>query len=326
MHCSPGPTTAQINDELRRADMAEATTARQDVRFFSGDGECQAWLYLPTVATVFTRVPIIVMAHGFGGIKEMGLDKYAERFVKRGYACLVFDYRHFGASSGEPRELIDVDRELEDYRSAVAYARTVPEADPDRVVLWGTSFAGGHVTVTAADDPRIAATIAQCPFTDGFAAGKRMPFFTLLRLMGRAVQDWCAARRGKEPVRVEVVGEPGEVAVMTAPDSKPGFDLLIADSGLTNWRSQVPARVMFQVPRYIPGRRAKDVRTPILFCICDGDSVTPSGETDRYAAQAVHGEVRHYRAGHFDIYVGEPFETVIRDQIRFLERNVPVVR
>src|SRR5690349_3794769 len=38
-----------------------------------------------------------------------------------------------------------------------------------------------------------------------------------------------------------------------------------------------------------------------------------------------HGEVRLYPEGHFDIYVGEPFERVVADQIAFLQRHVPVI-
>ncbi|WP_433755711.1 alpha/beta hydrolase [Nocardia sp. CA-135398] len=303
--------------------MTNTSTARHDVRFESGEGWCGAWLYLPAGATATNPAPIIVLAHGFGGIKEMGLDRYAERFLDEGYACLVFDYRHFGDSSGEPRELVDVDRELEDWRAAVAFARQIPQADADRVILWGTSFAGGHVITTAANDPAIAATIAQCPFTDGLAAGMSMPFFTAMKLMRQAIRDRRAAHRGLEPIRIGVVGAPGDLAIMSSPDSLQGFKAILAASNLTEWPDMVPARVMFQVPRYRPGRRAKDIRTPTLFCICDRDSVTPPRKTEKYAAQAARSEVIHYDAGHFDIYVGDAFENVIREQIAFIRKHVP---
>ncbi|MGA8332316.1 MAG: hypothetical protein WB777_23980, partial [Mycobacterium sp.] len=62
------------------------------------------------------------------------------------------------------------------------------------------------------------------------------------------------------------------------------------------------------------------VRCPILFCVCDNDSVAPSGPTRRYAATAPRGEVKLYPEGHFAIYVGDPFERVIADQLEFLGR------
>src|ERR1044071_98693 len=106
---------------------------RTDLRFPSGDGHCAAWLYTPSEQPTNQRRPVVVMAHGLAGVKEMGLDAFAERFADAGYACLVFDYRPFGASCGEPRQLLDIQRQLEDWRSAVSYARTVDGVDPDRV-------------------------------------------------------------------------------------------------------------------------------------------------------------------------------------------------
>lgn len=126
---------------------------RTDVTFPSGGGSCAAWLYVPNSAPA--SGPILVMAHGLGGVRQMRLDAFAERFSSAGYRCLVFDYRQFGASPGAPRQLLSVRRQLEDWRNAIAYARQFDGIDPDRIVLWGTSFAGGHVMRTGARDPRV---------------------------------------------------------------------------------------------------------------------------------------------------------------------------
>ena len=145
--------------------------SRQDLFFSSGGDRCHAWFYPPsTGGGESTPAPVIVMAHGLGAIKLLRLDAFAERFQAAGYACLVFDYRHFGESEGQPRELLSISRQREDWRAAVAYARSLPDVDADRVVLWGTSFGGGHAIATAAADHSVAAAIAQCPFTDGLAS------------------------------------------------------------------------------------------------------------------------------------------------------------
>ena len=72
---------------------------RTDVTFDSGGEACAAWLYRPE-GTGDSAAPCVVMAHGFGGVKEARLDAYAERFAAAGMAALVFDYRHFGARGG----------------------------------------------------------------------------------------------------------------------------------------------------------------------------------------------------------------------------------
>ena len=100
----------------------------------------------------------------------MRLPAYAERFRAAGYACLVFDYRCFGASGGEPRQLLDVERQLGDWRAALAYARGRDDLDRERLAVWGTSFGGGHALAIGAEDSGIAAVVAQCPFTDGISS------------------------------------------------------------------------------------------------------------------------------------------------------------
>ena len=47
----------------------------------------------------------------------------------------MFDYRHFGASAGEPRQLLSVRRQLEDWHCAIEYARQFEGVAPDRIVL-----------------------------------------------------------------------------------------------------------------------------------------------------------------------------------------------
>jgi dienelactone hydrolase len=189
-----------------------AVSDRQELFFPSSADQCHAWLYLPEGATEATPTPVLVMGHGLGAIKEMRLAAFAERFQAEGYACLVFDYRHFGQSTGEPRELLSIPRQREDWRSAVAFARTLPEVDPSSVVAWGTSFGGGHAIITAADDPSIAASIVQCPFTDGLASLTKIPPRAAARLTSAAIRDLFAAATGREPVRVAVAARPAKSA------------------------------------------------------------------------------------------------------------------
>lgn len=73
----------------------EQEFTRENVDFYSNGVRCSAWLYLPKGKQ---KCPVIVMAHGLGGVREMRLDAYAQRFAAAGYACFLFDYRNYGAS------------------------------------------------------------------------------------------------------------------------------------------------------------------------------------------------------------------------------------
>jgi hypothetical protein len=88
-------------------------------------------------------------------------------------------------------------------------------------------------------------------------------------------------------------------------------------------RNEVAARIGVKLVSYRPGRLAAKVPCPILFCICENDTVAPSGPTRRYAALAPKGEIKLYPEGHFEIYVGDAFERVIADQLEFLGRVLP---
>lgn len=298
------------------------STTRTTVWFPSGEERCEAWLYRPEAAGPSSGPrPIVVMAHGLGAVKAARLDVFADRFAAAGYLCLVFDYRTFGGSTGQPRELLDIRGQEQDWRAAVEYARNVPGADPERVVVWGTSFSGGHAITTAAGDRRIAAAVAQCSFTDGWASRGTLPLLTQARLELRAVRDLLARLFRRGPVRVRVAGAPGEVALMNAPDVLPGYRALQEAAGIGD--VEVAARVAMWIPFHRPGRRARAVSCPILFAVCEQDSVAPPGPTLRYAARAPRGTVRCYPRGHFDIYFGEAFEQVVTDELEFLTEHVP---
>ena len=296
-------------------------TQRLDVEFLSGGVTCRAWLYLPASDT---PRPVIVMAHGLGGTKVMRLDAFAERFSAAGYACVVFYYRHFGDSDGQPRQLLDIGKQLEDWQAAVAYARNRPQVDGRRIILWGTSFGGGHVLRTAAALPGITAVKSQCQLTNGLASGLALNPVSSLKVTARALRDQVGSWLGQAPVMVSTAGQPGEAALMTAPDVIPGYLGLLSAQDAAVFRNEVAARFGLQIIRYFPGLKTPKIPCPVLFCVCDTDTVAPAKPTLYHARRAPKGEIKRYPDGHFDIYVGEAFERVVKDQIEFLQRRVPV--
>ena len=291
---------------------------RSDVVFDSWGLRCAAWLYRPNGAEGST--PCVVMAHGWTGVREQALDAYAERFAEAGLAALVFDYRHFGASEGAPRQLIDVRRQVEDWAAAVSYARTLDGIDPERIALWGSSFSGGHVLTTAARDHRVAAVVSQVPFIDGFKNLRFLGARESLMLVREGVRDAIGALRGRPPRMIASVGPPGSVAVMTSPDAEPGF--LRIDPAVSTWRNEAAARVLLAVGSYRPGTKVGQITCPVLYCVGDDDAVTPPGPAIDAAARTRLGELRRYPIGHFEIYVGDWFERAVADQTEFLVREL----
>lgn len=293
-------------------------TDPRDIAFSSAGDECRGWLFMPDAESP----PLVILGHGLGATREFGLAPYARRFADAGIASLVFTYRHFGDSGGQPRQLLDIEGQLGDWEAAIAYARSLDGIDRERIALWGTSFGGGHVIEAAARDSAVAAVVSQCPFTDGLAGVRAASSRSLARSIVPALRDVLARLRNKPPVMIPLVGPPGSAALMTSPDSEPGYRALIPPG--VNFENGVAARFINHVPLYRPGRSARKVSAPILFCICDKDAVAPPAAALRYAATSPHGEVKRYPVGHFDIYLDGPFEQAVRDQTEFLVRHLKV--
>jgi fermentation-respiration switch protein FrsA (DUF1100 family) len=290
---------------------------RAELTFDSGGVACAAYLYRPSGAG--GEVACVVMAHGFTSTRDDCLPAYAERFAAAGLAVLLFDYRHLGASAGQPRQLIDVGRQQEDYHAAVRCARAVDGVDPDKIVLWGTSFSGAHVIAVAARDFRVAAVISQLPYADGWASAWQLPLRTQLRLAARGMQDAVGTLLGRPPVLVPAVGPPGQVAAMTDPEAEAGMQALVAEN--SQWRNEVTARTLLSLPLYRSGRLAERLGMPVLVCVADADRITPSGPAVRMAQWAPRGELRRYPGGHFGLYQGETFQQVVEDQVEFLRQH-----
>ena len=292
---------------------------RSDVTFQSSGTRCAAWLYRPAESGG-GPTPCVVLAHGFSGVRDQRLDAYAERFAQAGLAALVFDYRYFGDSDGEPRQLLDIRRQLEDWRAAIAYARTLKGVDPARIAIWGSSFSGGHVMTLAARDPALAAVVSQVAFADGLITLPSLGIGNALRLTREGLRDQVAALRGRPPHMIAAAGPPGSNSVMNTPDAEPGIQA-ITPPGST-WRNEVAARIALHVGIYRPARQAGKIRCPILFCVADNDDLTAPGPVLKAASKAPRAEVKRYPIGHFDIYVGEAFERAVSDQTDFLKRHL----
>ena len=58
-----------------------------EVSFVSGEDRCSAWHF----RAEGQRRPVVVMAHGFGGTKDSGLEPFAQRFAAAGFDVVAFD-------------------------------------------------------------------------------------------------------------------------------------------------------------------------------------------------------------------------------------------
>jgi pimeloyl-ACP methyl ester carboxylesterase len=292
------------------------TFHRKDLYFQSRGTRCAAWLYLPQQGP---KPPVVVMAHGLGAERAFGLGPFAEHFALKGMAVFVFDYRNFGDSQGEPRNLVSPRRHLQDWQAAIAHVGSLAEVDRGRMALWGSSFSGGHVLVTAARHPEIAALVVQVPFVDGIDSIRKLGLRYALRAALEGARDLLhmAAFRGRH--RVPVVSDPDRFGVLNTPECKPGYLALVPEA--TRWENACPAAFLLTVALYRPTSYAGRVRCPALIMPARKDTLISLEAVRKTASRMRDARLVALPIGHFEIYADGPFEQAVEIQADFLAEH-----
>src|ERR1700726_1680804 len=204
-----------------------------------GGIELGAWLCLPKGDGIR---PAITMAHGFGGTKEHGLERFAHAFAAAGFVVLLHDHRNFGTSGGDLRGDIDPWQQIADWRRAISYLESRPEVDPKRIGLWGTSYAGGHALVLGATDRRIACVVSQVPTISGYQQGlRRVAPEGVATLEAALDEDERAQLRGEPPRRQAVVS--ADSAIPASYRAKDAIDFYLQPLGDgVRWENTVTMR------------------------------------------------------------------------------------
>lgn len=288
-----------------------------EITFISGGTECHAWHFTgegDALATDAGR-PVVVMAHGLAGTKDSGLEPFAEALAAAGLDVFAFDYRGFGLSGGVPRQTVSLADQLDDYRAAMAAAARLPGVDPQRLVLWGVSLAGGHVLAAGAHRDDVAAVVSVTPLVDGMAAGKHAFAHHKPSAIARSTALGIRSKVGKAKM-MPVVARPGELGALTLEGCLESYLAIAGPS----WRNEIDAAVGLELGNHRPGKQAKHLRAPLLVQIADFDRSAPPQAAAK-AAFAGRAEVRHYPCDHFDVYAGaEWHDAVVRHQVQFLTR------
>lgn len=132
-----------------------------NVEFVSEGTVLRGRLFSPDVQV---PTPGIVMAPGFSVTSYFPVfERYASAIAEIGVTALLFDYRGFGRSDGEPRQEINPWHQARDYGAAIEYLRSLDQIDQNRVGVWGVSTSTAVAAVVAATDPTIAAVVLQVP-------------------------------------------------------------------------------------------------------------------------------------------------------------------
>ena len=278
---------------------------RRDIEFKAEGGvTLRGWHYLPKPHA--SKLPTIVMAHGYSAVKEMYLDRFAESFAEAGLASVVFDNRNFGASDGEPRQEIDPWQQVRDYRDAITFAETLAETDAERIGIWGSSYSGSHVLIVGATDRRVKCVVSQAPMISGHDNIGRLVRADFIAGFQRMFEDDRRSRyAGNPPAVVPVVSEdPAGPAALASADSWKWF----TETGRSRapaWKNEVTLRSVEMVCEYEPGSYVGFISpTPLLMVVALDDHLTVADAAlAAYYERALQPkQLLALKGGHFDVY------------------------
>jgi cephalosporin-C deacetylase-like acetyl esterase len=296
-------------------EMDPGATDTYEVHNIAFDAEgntLRGWLYRPKSSQM--SAPVVVMAHGYNCLKEFYLDKYAAAFAAAGFCVVAYDHRNFGESDGEPRQELDPWMQVRDYRNAITYAETLEGVDPDRVGIWGTSYAGGHVLVVAAIDRRVKCVVAQVPTISGWESTlRRTPPPALVEQRLAFDEDRRARFRGGTPKLVPMVVAPSEsgLASHASSDAWAFFTGQLSPPEdqwrFAKWRNEITLRSLELYSEYEPGSFVERIApTPLLMVVGDSDVVCPTDLCLAAFNRALEPKrLELYPGGHFSAYTDQ---------------------
>ena len=277
---------------------------RTDVEFEADGGvKLRGWLFVPPGEG---RLPAITMAHGYAGVKEHGIERFAKAFAEAGFVVLLHDHRGFGASDGTPRQDVDPWRQIADWRRAISYLESLDVVDPKRIGLWGTSYAGGHALVLGATDRRLRCIVAQVPTISGYEQGlRRIPPESVAAFEEALADDDRAQLRGEPPRRQAIVSaDPGVPAAYRARDAIDFYLQPVPDDA---WENNVTVRSTRAARMYEPGQWISRVSpTPLLMVVATRDTITLTDlELTAFERALQPKRLVTIEGGHFDPYLSQ---------------------
>lgn len=263
----------------------------QDIVFEHEGAALVGWLARPTTPG---PTPLVILIHGLSGIIDLDLAEYAERFVAAGYACLAYDHRNWGRSGGWPRGETDPWRQVADLREAISFARTLPDIDPKRIGLWGTSYGGGHVLTTSALDGRVRCAVAQVPLTHGARTFETwVPADKQAAFLARLDADRDARRRGLPPAATAAATRGSETAEWIARKDRDG-----------RYANHLTLRSFDLLRTYEPASFAPRIQAPVLMIVASQDGTTPAAwQRETCACIPAPKELVELDCRHYDVYL-----------------------
>lgn len=281
----------------------DAAFNKSDISFISNGLAVKGWLFLPENANA-AKLPAIVMAPGFSGVKECNYQHFAARFAEEGFAVLLFDYPNFGASAVHIKNEVDPWQQVQAYRDGITFLETRDEIDPKRIGVWGGSYSGGHALVVSALDSRVKCVVAMTPFISGSFYVKNFKPEVKAFLTQQFNTDRLARVNGGNPATIPVAtGDGKQFSAISSPNAWKFIESF--KEAAPAYENKVTLKSLEMQLEYEPGYYVQNIGSiPKLFIIAKGDELVPEQLIkDAFNTAAEPKKLEYIDGHHFSPYM-----------------------
>jgi hypothetical protein len=157
-------TGGSIVSIASEAKSSSGSAAGQVVRIPSAGETLVGRLALPQTSAAAGKLPVVVIAGSWTTVKEQMAANYVPHLLGAGFAVLTFDYRGFGESTGQPRDLESGPMKAQDISAVVAWLVAHSAVDPRRIGLMPICASASYAAMAAVDETRIASIAMVAPW------------------------------------------------------------------------------------------------------------------------------------------------------------------
>lgn len=272
---------------------------KQSVSFKVDGQTLRGDLYLPRGASASSKVPAVVVGGSLTSVKEQMSASYAQELAKRGIAALAFDYRHYGQSDGQPRQLENVETKKADLKAAVSFLQTVPGVDG--VSLLGVCTSGGNVIQAAAEDSRVRSVVT-------VAGWFVEPSFTPMLYGGEAAVNALKVQGSQALVKYRSTGVSDTVQTYGMANSGAAhagdhmdYYVNTKRGNISSFTNAMAVQSWESWLSFDPVAFASKVKVPTMIIHSD-DSALPDQARKVYGLLAGKKELNWMKGGHFEFY------------------------
>jgi uncharacterized protein len=292
---------------------------KRTVSFFSEGLRLAGDVYVPDTWKPPERRAGVVLCHGYTGVKDLYLPDNARVLNEAGYVAMTFDYKGWGTSEGARSRLAPYSR-VADVQAALTFIGTLPEVNPERLGIYGTSYGGATVVWVAAIDTRVKCTVSVV----GIGHGARW-----MRSVRRP-DEWHdlleRASRDRTTRALEGQSEFVKREEILLPDRQSAELAAVARRANPAAVGTIPLEYVDDTLGFNPEWVVDKIAPrPILFITTDDDRLVPPEESIRLHARACEPKklLMLHGYGHYEVYAEPAFSEVMRATVDWYRTYLP---